>query len=103
MLLAAKPNLFIIGTIIFPKPKILMIVVANAKIDTNAITGIDAKIGTDAKTGTNARIDIDTRTSTNMKINTDKLIFDFPHTLGKILVDTIMLTRIKVQNMKMAK
>jgi hypothetical protein len=38
-----------------------------------------------------------------MKINTDKLIFDFPHTPDKILVDAITLTQIKVQDMKMAK
>jgi hypothetical protein len=84
VLLLAKPNLFAIGTITLPKPKILMLVATDAKISTNAKTGTNAKIGT------------------NMKIGTDELIFDFPHTSNKFLVD-ITLAWIKVQDMKMAK
>jgi hypothetical protein len=50
--------MFIISAITLPKLKILVVVTADAKID------ID------------------------LKIDTDKLIFDFPHTLGEILVHT---------------
>ncbi len=70
MLLAIKPDLFTIGTIILLELKILAVMAINAK------TSSDAKIGTITKT------DID------MKISIDESIFDFPHTLGEILVDT---------------
>jgi hypothetical protein len=46
VLLVVELDLFIINTIILPEPKILVIVVANAKIDTNTNIGIDTKIGT---------------------------------------------------------
>jgi len=58
MLLVIELKLFIISAITLPKPKILVVVTANAKID------ID------------------------LKIDTNNLIFDFPHTLGEILVNT---------------
>jgi len=57
------------GTINLPKPKILAIVVANAKIY------IDAKIGMDPKI------------SINMKIGTNESIFYFHHTLGEISIE----------------
>ncbi len=78
------------GTITLPKPKILAIVVADAKININAKINIDAKIGMDPK------ISID------MKIGTNESIFYFPLTLGEISVD-ITLAQFKVHNMKMAK
>jgi len=65
MLLVAKPDLFIIGTIILPELKILAVVVADVKI------GIDAKIGTIAKIDTNAKIGIDAKISIDPKINID--------------------------------
>jgi hypothetical protein len=77
MLLVTELDLFTISTIILPKPKILMIVAANAKIDIDTKTNIDFK------------------TNINIKIGINKPIFDFPHTLNKILMD-IMLARIKV-------
>jgi hypothetical protein len=70
MLLAIKPNVFTIGTITLPISKILVVVVANAKIN------IDTKIG------------INTKIGTSMKIDIKKLIFDFPNTLGEILVNS---------------
>jgi len=90
MLLAPKPNLFAIGTIIIPDLKILAVMATNAKISIDAKTDIDAKINTN------------TNTNTNVKISTNKPIFDFLHTLGKNLVD-IMPVWIKMQDMKMAK
>ncbi len=63
------------GTITLPKPKILAIVVADAKININAKIDIDAKIGMDPK------ISID------MKIGTNESIFYFPLTQGEISVD----------------
>ncbi len=56
MLLVAKLDLFVIDTVILPKPKILMVVAINAKI------GKNYKIGT------------------HVKINIDEPIFNFPHT-----------------------
>jgi len=70
VLLATKLDLFVISTIILPKSKILVVVV------------VDAKINTDTK------IDI------NTKINIEDLIFDFPYTLREISLN-IMLTQIK--------
>jgi hypothetical protein len=78
VLLVAKPNLFVIGTITLPKLKILLAMVVDAKIGTNA------KIGSD------------------MKIDINKLIFYFLRTLGKISVDTTPI-QIKVHDMKIAK
>jgi hypothetical protein len=65
-MLVAKPDLFVIGTIILPEPKVL-VVMFNAKIGIDVETDIDPKINTHTKT------DID------LKINIDKLNFDFPH------------------------
>jgi len=45
---------------------------------------------------------MDTKTSIDMKFGTNEPIFDFPHTLGEISIDTT-LARIKVQDMKMVK
>ncbi len=84
VLLAIEPDLFIIKTITLPKLKMLAMVVA------------DAKIHNDANIGTNTKIKI------NMKSSTDEQIFEFPHAPREISVDT-MPTRIKMQNMKMAK
>jgi hypothetical protein len=93
MLLAVESDLFAIDTIILPELEVL-VMMSNTKIgtdveiSTNAKTDIDAKINIDAKTCNDAKIDIDTKIGTNMKISTNKLIFDSPHALGEILVDT---------------
>ncbi len=71
MLLATKPNLFIINTIILPELEILVMVTTDAKID------IDAKI------------DTDTKTNINMKINIKKLIFYFLHTPRENSINTM--------------
>jgi hypothetical protein len=41
------------------------------------------------------KIDTNTKIGTNMKININELIFDFPHTLREILINTTP-TKIKV-------
>jgi hypothetical protein len=82
MLLVIESNLFPIGTIILQKPKILVVVV------------VDAKIIIDTKIGTNTEIDI------GIKIDIKILIFDFPHTLGEISINTHAS---KMQDMKIAK
>ncbi len=108
MLLAAKLDLFTIGTISIPECEVLTIVLIDAKTNTNAKIGTNAKIDIDAKIGINVEINMDpkisinTKIDTNMKISTNEPIFDFAHTLGKISVN-ITPARIKVQNMKMPK
>jgi UDP-3-O-[3-hydroxymyristoyl] glucosamine N-acyltransferase len=59
------------------------------KIGTKAKISIDTKINTNAKIGTDPKININTKISTNMKIDTNELIFDFPHKLGEISVNTM--------------
>jgi hypothetical protein len=44
--LVAELDLFVISTITLPELKILVMVVADAKIDTNTYIGIDTKIST---------------------------------------------------------
>ncbi len=74
----------------------------DGKTNTNPKIDIDAKIGINVEIDTDPKIDTDTKTDTKMKIGTDEPIFYFPHTPREISVDTT-LTRIKVQDMKMAK
>ncbi len=90
MLLVVKLDLFIINTITLLELEILATMIVDAKIST------DVEIDTNPKIGANTKID------TDMKINIDEAIFDFPHTLGEIMVD-ITLAQIKMQDMKMAK
>ncbi len=77
VILVTELNLFAIGTITLPEPKIFTKVVVDAKTNRHAKIGIDAKTNINAKIGINTNIDI------------DEPIFDFPHTQGKILVNTM--------------
>ncbi len=96
MSLAVELDLFANGTIILPNLEVSAIVLVDWKINTNPKISIDAKMGTNVEIDTVPKIDI------AMKINLDKPIFDFPHTLKEISIDTT-LTHIEIQNMKMAK
>jgi len=93
--LAAKLDLFTIGTIILPKLEVLAIMLVDGKTDINPKIGTDAKISTNVEINMDPKIDTNTKTDIDMKISTDEPIFDFPHTPREILVDTT-LTHIKV-------
>jgi hypothetical protein len=95
VLLAAKLDLFTIGTIILPKLEVLAIMLVDGKTDINPKIGTDAKISTNVEINMDPKIDTNTKTDTDMKISTDEPIFDFPHTPREISVDTT-LTHIKV-------